>query len=855
LNESNLVYDHKKIEIYWQKKWKSEKIFSIKNSDNPYYVLEMFPYPSGRIHMGHVRVYTLGDVLARYKRAQGFDVLHPMGWDAFGMPAENAAIENNIHPKEWTEKNIENMKIQLKSMGISYDWNREISTCEPEYIKEQQKLFIKLFNANLIYKKKSWANWDPVEGSVLANEQVIDGKGWRSGAPVEKKLLNQWFLAITKFAQPLLDNLSDLDEWPENVKVMQKNWIGQSTGAKLSLEIKPNSILSDIDKIEVFTTRPDTIFGASFVAIAPDHNLSKQLAKKSTEVNNFIKEWEKSFISEEDLDKAPKEGLFTKLYVPHPFNDKDLPVYIANFVLSSYGTGAVVGVPAHDQRDFEFAKKYNLKIIQVIQNTEEKQNTILQKAYTGDGKLINSEFLNNMTVKNAKVEIIKRFEQKGIGKKDIRFRLRDWCASRQRYWGCPIPIIYREDGKVLPVDQSELPIKLPEDVNFSKGGNPLENHPTWKHTICKKTGLKAIRETDTLDTFFDSSWYYLKFLNPKSDSNLKSELIKKWCPVHQYVGGIEHAVLHLLYSRFIVKALHSIDEITIDEPFKGLFCQGMVCHKTYQDENGKWVFPEDVKKHNNHLIHKSTGKKVSAKKSEKMSKSKKNIVDPISIIENYGADTARIFMLSDSPPERNLDWSNSGIEGSRKFIVKVWSFFNSLKFKENAINKNNSLENYNSSDLRKQLHLCIRKVTKSLDNFQYNVAVASLREFANYFFSLKPNKDNNGILHETLSTWVIMISPLAPHLAEELWQILGYKSLVSKQKWPKYESKYITEENVNLIVQVNGKKRLVMNIKRGFTKELTESIVLKNDSIIKIIKNNKYKKIIIIPDRVVNIVI
>ena len=855
MNESNLVYDHKKIEIYWQKKWKSEKIFSIKNSDKPYYVLEMFPYPSGRIHMGHVRVYTLGDVLARYKRAQGFDVLHPMGWDAFGMPAENAAIENNIHPREWTEKNIENMKVQLKSMGISYDWNREISTCEPEYIKEQQKLFIKLFNANLIYKKRSWANWDPVEGSVLANEQVIDGKGWRSGAPVEKKLLNQWFLAITKFAQPLLDNLSDLDEWPENVKVMQKNWIGQSTGAKLSLKIKPNSILSDIDKIEVFTTRPDTIFGASFVAIAPDHNLSKQLAKKSTEVNNFIKEWEKSFISEEDLDKAPKVGLYTKLYVPHPFIDKDLPVYIANFVLSSYGTGAVVGVPAHDQRDFEFAKKYNLKIIQVIHNTEEKQDTILQKAYTGDGKLINSEFLNNMTVKNAKVEIIKRFEQKGIGKKDIRFRLRDWCASRQRYWGCPIPIIYREDGQVLPVDQSELPIKLPEDVNFSKGGNPLENHPTWKHTICKKTGLKAIRETDTLDTFFDSSWYYLKFLNPKSDSNLKSELIKKWCPVHQYVGGIEHAVLHLLYSRFIVKALHSIGEITIDEPFKGLFCQGMVCHKTYQDENGKWVFPEDVKKHNNHLIHKSTGKKVSDKKSEKMNKKKKNIVDPVSIIENYGADTARIFMLSDSPPERNLDWSNSGIEGSRKFIVKVWSFFNSLKFNENAINKNDSLENYNSSDLRKQLNLCIKKVTKSLDNFQYNVAVASLREFANYFFSLKPNKDNNGILHETLSTWVIMISPLAPHLAEELWQILGYKSLVSKQKWPKYESKYITEENVNLIVQVNGKKKLVMNIKRGFTKELTESIVLKNDSIIKIIKNNKYKKIIIIPDRVVNIVI
>ncbi|MEC8100115.1 MAG: leucine--tRNA ligase, partial [Pseudomonadota bacterium] len=508
MSSPSMEYDHKKIELYWQNKWNDENLFSSSNTDNPYFVLEMFPYPSGRIHMGHVRVYTLGDVLARYKRAQGFNVLHPMGWDAFGMPAENAAIENNVHPKEWTKKNIKNMKTQLKSMGISYDWDKEISTCDPEYIKEQQKIFIKLFNANLIYKKESWANWDPVEGSVLANEQVIDGKGWRSGATVEKKLLNQWFLAITKFARPLLDNLSGLDEWPENVKIMQKNWIGKSIGAKLSLKIKTNSIVTDMDKIEVFTTRPDTIFGASFVAIAPDHVLSKQLAQKSTEVNNFIKEWEKSFISEEDLDKAPKNGFFTKLYVPHPFIDKDLPIYIANFVLSSYGTGAVIGVPAHDQRDFEFAKKYDLKITQVIHNTEQKHNAILQKAYTGDGKLINSDFLNNMTVKDAKVEIIKRFEQKGIGKKDIKFRLRDWCASRQRYWGCPIPIIYREDGKVLPVDQSELPIELPYDVDFSKGGNPLENHPTWKHTICKKTGLKAIRETDTLDTFFDSSWYY-----------------------------------------------------------------------------------------------------------------------------------------------------------------------------------------------------------------------------------------------------------------------------------------------------------------------------------------------------------
>ena len=848
-----MEYDHKKIEEFWQCEWEKVNLFSLKNTNKPYYVLEMFPYPSGRIHMGHVRVYTLGDVLARYKRAQGFDVLHPMGWDAFGMPAENAAIENKIHPREWTKKNIENMKTQLKSMGISYDWNREISTCEPEYIKEQQKIFIKLFNANLIYRKESWANWDPVEESVLANEQVIDGKGWRSGAPVEKKLLNQWFLAITKFANPLLDNLSELSEWPENVKLMQKNWIGQSIGAILSLKIKTNSIIENMDKIEVFTTRPDTIFGASFVAIAPDHYLSKQLAKKSEEVNNFVKEWKTSFISEEDLDKAPKNGLFTNLYVSHPFIDKTLPIYIANFVLSSYGTGAVIGVPAHDQRDYEFAQKYNLKITQVIQNSKEKQNAILQKAYTGDGKLINSDFLNNMTVNEAKIEIVKRFEQKGIGKKDIKFRLRDWCASRQRYWGCPIPIIYREDGKVLPVDQSELPIELPDNVDFSKGGNPLENHPTWKHTVCKKTGLKAIRETDTLDTFFDSSWYYLKFLSPKSDTNLKSKLIEKWCPVHQYVGGIEHAVLHLLYSRFIVKALNSINEININEPFKGLFCQGMVCHKTYKDETGKWVFPEDVEENNNQLIHKSTGKKVFTIKSEKMSKSKKNIVDPVSIIKNYGADTARIFMLSDSPPERNLDWSNSGIEGSRRFIVKVWSYFNSLKIDKKEIDKTVSPENDNILDLRKQLHFYIEKVTKSLDNFQYNVAVALLREFANYLFTFKPKY--NKTLHEALSNWVIMMSPLVPHLAEELWQLLGYKSLVSEQKWPIYENKFLTEDNINLIVQINGKKKLVINIKKGLTKEQTEKIVLENSAIIKIIEKNNYKKIIIIPDRVVNLVI
>ena len=855
MTSPNKEYDHKKVEAFWQDKWSKKSLFAIKNEGKPYYVLEMFPYPSGRIHMGHVRVYTLGDVLARYKRAQGFDVFHPMGWDSFGMPAENAAIENSIHPKEWTKKNIDNMKTQLKSMGISYDWENEISTCEPEYIKEQQNIFIKLFNADLIYKKESWANWDPIENSVLANEQVIDGKGWRSGAIIEKKLLNQWFLAITKFAKPLLENLDNLNEWPENVKTMQKNWIGESIGAKLSLQIIKNNIIQDIEEIEVFTTRPDTIFGASFVAIAPDHPLSAKLSKKLEAAESFIQEWKKSFINEEELDKAPKNGLFTNLYALHPFLEKPLPIYIANFVLSTYGTGAVIGVPAHDQRDFDFAKKYNLEIKQVIKNPEDKESLPLKKAYTGNGTLINSNFLDNMTVAKAKIEIINKFEIKGIGKKDIKYRLRDWCASRQRYWGCPIPIIYREDGAVLPVDQSELPIELPDDVDFSKGGNPLENHPTWKHTTCKKTGLKAVRETDTLDTFFDSSWYYLRFINSKEKLDLQSDLIEKWCPVHQYVGGIEHAVLHLLYSRFLIRALSSINEVKIKEPFKGLFCQGMVCHKTYKDEENKWVFPEDIIKKEDSLIHKVTGKKVSAIKSEKMSKSKKNIVDPVFIIDNYGADTARIFMLSDSPPERNLDWSNSGIEGSRKFITKIWGFFNKLTYKNNKYDKNFKFENYRSSDLIKRLHLCIFKVTKNLDNFQYNVAVASLREFSNYFLSLKLDNDKNEIIHEILSKWVIMIGPIAPHFAEELWKILGYDSLLAEQSWPKYDKRFLEETNVNLIVQINGKKKSVINLPKGLSTDEVEKIVLESTSIKNIIKNNNIKKIIIIQDRVANLVV
>ena len=747
-------------------------------------------------------------------------------------------------------------------MGISYDWSKELSTCNADYIIQQQKIFIKLFESKLAYKKEAWANWDPVEKTVLANEQVIDGKGWRSGVDVEKKLLSQWFLAITKFAEPLLKDLEKLDEWPENVKIMQKNWIGKSVGAHLKFSIVENKILNKNNNvIDVFTTRPDTIFGASFLALAPDHNLCNILRKNFPKINSFILDWQKTYTNEEQLEKAPKKGIFTGVYTYHPFTKKKLPVYIANFVLSSYGTGAIFGVPAHDQRDFDFANKYDLEIIQVVKNTLTPENEKLSQAYTGDGLIYNSDFLNNMTVEEAKKTVIKKIINNGIGKQDIKYRIRDWCASRQRYWGCPIPIIYREDGKTLVVEESDLPITLPDDIDFSKGGNPLENHPTWKYTTCKKTGLKAVRETDTLDTFFDSSWYYLRFLSPNAKYPFNSKEIDKLCPVHQYVGGIEHAVLHLLYSRFFVKALNHMGELNIVEPFKGLFCQGMVCHRTYKDEDGKWVFPEDVIKKDNELIHKETGQRIKALRSEKMSKSKKNIVDPVEIIKNYGADTARIFMLSDSPPERNLEWSNSGIEGARKYIQKLWKFFlelNIFKDKDTIDFTDYQYKDPVALDLLKNMFICIDKVTKNLDNFQYNVAVASLREFSNFFLAYKFDEDNSEIkiaMKQALYNWVIMISPIMPHLAEELWSIMGYNNLVVNQSWPKTNKNYIKEENINLVIQINGKKKLIQNINKGLSKDEISNFAIKCLIRKGMYQNQKLKKIIVIPDKIVNLVI
>ncbi len=859
MNSKHTSYHAAAIEKYWQDIWEKGKVFATKDTNNKnYYVLEMFPYPSGRIHMGHVRVYTLGDVLARYKRSCGYNVLHPMGWDAFGMPAENAAFENHIHPRTWTNKNIKNMKEQLKLMGISYDWDKEISTCDEEYIKQQQKLFIKFFNANLLYKKKAWANWDPVENTVLANEQVIDGKGWRSGAKVERKLLNQWFLSITKFSEELLADLDTLNNWPENVKIMQKNWIGKSVGAEINFCILDNNIVDIYQpNINVFTTRPDTLFGATFLAIAPDHYLSELLSKNNNQIKDFIDKWKRTFSNEEMLEKGPKEGIFTNVYVKHPFTNKKIPVYVANYVLSTYGTGAIFGVPAHDERDFMFAKQYKIPIIKVV---EPKEISKKELPFTGEGKIVNSDFLNNLSSTVAKDEVIKKIEEIKAGTKKTKYRLRDWCASRQRYWGCPIPIIYREDGKILPVEEDDLPILLPDDIDFSKrSGNPLDIHPTWKHLKCKNTGLNAIRETDTLDTFFDSSWYFLRFIDKTHPEPINKDLVNKWSPVHQYVGGIEHAVLHLLYSRFFIKALYSLNEINFNEPFKSLFCQGMVCHKTYQDSENNWLYPEDVVKEESKLYHKRTRKPVKELRSEKMSKSKKNIVDPVNIIKTYGADTARLFMLSDSPPERKLEWTSSGIQGSNKYLLKIWNYFNALTLNNIKYQENYIYTKEQNIYLVEKTHYYIDKITKSLDSFQYNVSIALIRELSNNFLSFKIQDHPESLiaLKFVLSNWVIMISPMVPHLAEELWKKLGNDAdnLVSNQAWPIANLEYTKNEKATIVFQINGKKKLVLSIPKNLNQEQTKDILMEREDIKSIIQHKKIKKTIIVPNKIFNLVI
>ena len=824
-----------------EKKW--QQTFSKKNlyrkGGKKFYCLEMFPYPSGKIHMGHVRNYTIGDVVARYKFLNGFNVLHPMGWDAFGLPAENASKQNNLHPKEWTNNNISKMKSQLQLLGLSIDWNLEISTCDKNYYRHQQEIFIDFYNNGLISRKETYVNWDPVEKTVLANEQVINGKGWRSNAVVERKKLSQWFFNITKFSNELLNDLNSLNGWPEKVKLMQKNWIGKSFGCEINFQV------DNSDKIiNVFTTRPDTIFGASFIAMSVDHVLSRGYENNESFIK-FKKECNKTGTTEEALANADKLGFKTNLFVIHPFNKKKIPVFFANFVLMDYGSGAIFGCPAHDQRDFDFAKKYNLEIIKVVDDG--KNTTQLKKAYTENGKIINSDFLNSLDIQSAKNKIMEIIESKKIGKRKTFFRLKDWGVSRQRYWGCPIPMIYLEDGKVVPVEKSELPIELPEDIDLNSKGNPLDSHPKWKYTKQKSTGKKAIRETDTLDTFVDSSWYFLRFCSPDhTKSPFDENKINYWMPVDQYIGGIEHAILHLLYSRFFTKSLNQFnDKINIIEPFKNLFTQGMVCHESYKDKNGNWLYPEEVEKiDSKKVIKKSDKSQVTVGPPESMSKSKKNTIDPEVMIGRYGADSVRWFILSDSPPEKDIQWSDIGVSSSNKFLQKLWDLNNSINQSENL--KNNEDEKI----FKAKINNFAYKIDQSIHQFRFNVSIALFYETYNFFRSSLNNKISNKVLKESMIKILKLMIPFTPHLAYECLELHECKDV---EEWPKIEKNELAETKI--AVQINGKTRDILPVKKDLSEQEIQEIVMNNSKTNKFIVNKKISKIIHVKNRIINFII
>ena len=833
-------YNFLKVEKKWQKQSSALSV-SNKKSKKKYYCLEMFPYPSGKIHMGHVRNYTIGDVIARYKFMNGFNVLHPMGWDAFGLPAENASKLNNLHPKEWTNKNIATMKDQLKMLGLSIDWDLEISTCDKNYYKHQQELFIDFYNSGLISRKETYVNWDPVEKTVLANEQVINGRGWRSNSLVERKKLSQWFFNISNFSNELLNDLNSLKGWPEKVKLMQKNWIGKSFGCEINFEIKNSN-----DKIKVFTTRPDTIFGASFIALSADHIISKKFID-SKEFIQFKKECNKTGTTEEALANAEKIGFNSGLSVIHPFiKDKLIPIYFANFVLMDYGSGAIFGCPAHDQRDFEFAKKYDLKILKVVSDKSNDDKEILKEAYTGDGKIINSDFLNGLDVQSAKEKIIRVIEEKSIGEKKTLFRLKDWGVSRQRYWGCPIPMIYLEDGSVVPVDKSELPIELPEDINLNSNGNPLDNHPTWKLTTQKSTGKKATRETDTLDTFVDSSWYFLRFCSPNHKSSpFDEKKIDYWMPVDQYIGGIEHAILHLLYSRFFTKAIKKCNKnFKINEPFKNLFTQGMVCHESYKDAKGNWLYPDEIEKVDSKtIIKKSDKSKVTVGPPESMSKSKKNTVDPETMIEQLGADSVRWFILSDSPPEKDIQWSDNGVVSANKFLQKIWNIcFLVSNRKETQVDKD--LENAFNAKINNYVY----KIDRSIENFRFNVCVAQIYEIYNYFRDHLDNSIGNKTLSNNLIKILKVMIPFVPHLANECLELLKCSN---KNKWPDISGENELEE-IKMAVQINGKTRDVIKIKKDLMEKDVNNFIIKNSKAKKYLDRKKTIKIIFVKNKIIN---
>jgi leucyl-tRNA synthetase len=837
-------YNHLTTESKWQLFFENKKIFLTKDKKDKkkFYCLEMFPYPSGNIHMGHVRNYTLGDVIANYKRLNGYNVLHPMGWDAFGLPAENAAIQNNLHPKDWTLKNISTMKLQLKRLGLSIDWDKEISTCDESYYKHQQILFSHLFKKEIAYKKKSYVNWDPVDNTVLANEQVIDGKGWRSGAVVEKKELNQWFLNITKYSDQLLKSLDALKGWPEKVKLMQKNWIGKSIGCEIDF-------ISDFKntKIKIFTTRPDTIFGASFIAIAPDHPFTESF-KSEKNFQDFKELALKNIGTESSLSKNEKLGFKTPFSVSHPFLNKKIPIYVANFILMDYGTGAIFGCPAHDQRDLEFAKKYNLEIIPVVSPDKSKSITIKNEAYIEDGYIINSDFLNDLSVESAKKNIIQKIEEKKIGNSKTIYRLKDWGISRQRYWGCPIPIMYREDGKVVLVPEKDLPVELPKDIDFSKPGNPLENHPTWKYTKCPETGMKAIRETDTLDTFVDSSWYFLRFCSPKEKERpFDIDEANYWMPVDQYIGGVEHAILHLLYSRFFTLALQDDFKLKVSEPFENLFTQGMVCHPTFKTEKGEWVFPKEItEKEGSYFLNNK--EKISKGDSQAMSKSKKNVVDPDDIIKIYGADAVRWFILSDSPPDRDIQWSDSGIQGAFKYIQKIWRVCERIQIyeKEKEENDNNFLIKTN---------ILIKEITECIEKFHINVAIAKLYVFLNNLNEEIDKKTlNKNLIVESYKKYLIIISAFIPYIANECWEIITKNNNLTSEEWPKIQNNLIQKDHFDVVIQINGKKRAIINSINNENEEsiFSKSLAIKNIKVI--LEEKNIVKKIFIKNKLLNIV-
>ncbi|ESR26071.1 leucine--tRNA ligase [Lutibaculum baratangense] len=860
-------YNPRRTEARWQRVWDEREVFKAIDEDPrpKYYVLEMFPYPSGKIHIGHGRNYVMGDVVARYKRAKGFNVLHPMGWDAFGLPAENAAIERGIHPKGWTYDNIAAMREQLKLLGLSLDWSRELATCDPAYYSRQQKLFVKMFEAGLVERRTSLVNWDPVDNTVLANEQVVDGRGWRSGAVVEKRELAQWFFKITDFADDLLDAIGTLDQWPDKVRLMQRNWIGRSEGLKFSFDLVDGEGVQMEENLTVFTTRHDTIFGASFCAVSPDHPLAKDLGARNEEIAQFRRDCAALGTSEEAIERAEKRGVATGLYAVHPFTGARLPVYVANFVLMGYGEGAIFGCPAHDQRDLDFARKYGLPVLPVVAPKDEPDLEVGDEAFTdteGDAvRLVNSEFLDGLSVPDAKEEIARRMEASGRAERKVNYRLRDWGISRQRYWGCPIPMVHCDHCGIVPVPEDQLPILLPDDATFDRPGNPLDHHPTWKDVSCPKCGGAARRETDTMDTFVDSSWYFARFASPAADDVVDSALMDAWLPVDQYIGGVEHAVLHLLYSRFFTRAMGRVGFGAIREPFKGLFTQGMITHETYRDPDGRWLFPEDVERQaDGSVIVKATGLPAKVGAPEKMSKSKRNVVSPETILETFGVDAARWFMLSDTPPERDSEWTESGVEGAWRFTQRVWRLVGQVielvpeKIAQPAEFGDEALA------LRRVAHKTIAAVSEDIEQLRFNRAIARVHEAVNAWGDQvaklhgAPGPDMAYALREMAETVVRVSAPMVPHLAEEAWEALGGEGLLALAPWPQAEAALLVEDEIVLPVQVNGKRRDELRVAADADQETVEKAALELDAVKRALGDRPVRKIIVVPGRIVNVV-